>query len=134
IPRANATDGAGTPRYVGFASAPLVVNQTAIDVTHALRATERLHAFYALQLDHRTEPIDMGNTIPGFGHAPDDHRQVLTLSDSQLLGVGSVNELRVGFNRNEFDIRAAAPLNPATFGIADGNDRPLALPQINVSR
>jgi Carboxypeptidase regulatory-like domain/TonB dependent receptor-like, beta-barrel len=132
IPRATAVDVAGTARFVGFASAPLVVNQTAIDMTHALRAGGNLHGFYAIQLDHRIEPFQMGNTIPGFGHSPDDHRQVLTLSHSQPLGSRSVNEARFGFNRNEFDIRPVAPLSPAAFGIATGPDRP-ALPQINVS-
>ena len=75
----------------------------------------------------------MGNTIPGFGHSPDDHRQVLTVSHSQPLGSRSVNEARAGFNRNEFDIRPVAPLSPAAFGIATGIDRPIALPQMNVS-
>jgi hypothetical protein len=133
IPRANVVDTAGTARFVGFASAPLVVNQTAIDITHAFRALGSLHGFYAIQLDHRLEPFQMGNTIPGFGHTPDDHRHILTLSHSQPLGSRSFNEARVGFNRNEFDIRPAAALSPAAFGIATGVDRPIALPQINVS-
>src|SRR6185503_20242983 len=61
------------------------------------------------------------------------HRQILTVSHSQPLGARSVNEARVGFNRNEFDIRPAAPLSPAAFGVATGIDRPIGLPQINVS-
>jgi hypothetical protein len=133
IPRANAVDAAGTARFVGFASAPVVVNQTAIDMTHALWAGGSLHGFYAIQLDHRIEPFQMGNTIPGFGHSPDDHRHIFTVSHSQPLGSRSVNEARAGFNRNEFDIRPVALLSPAAFGIATGIDRPIGLPQINVS-
>jgi hypothetical protein len=133
VPQANAVDTAGTARFVGVASAPLVVNQTAIDMMHTLPAGAGLHAFYAIQLDHRNEPLQMGNTIPGFGHTPLDFRQILTFSQTQPLGAHSVNEVRVGFNRNAFEIQPTASLNPTAFGIADGNDRPIGLPQINVS-
>jgi carboxypeptidase family protein len=133
IPRANGTDTGGTARFVGFASAPVVINQAAIDVMHSFARGAGLHAFYAIQFDRRTEPFQQGNTIPGFGDLRTDRRQILTLSYTQPFGSRSVNEARAGFNRFAFDARPATPLNPAAFGLATGFDRPIGLPQVNVA-
>jgi hypothetical protein len=83
LPRANVTDVTGGARFVGFAAAPVTIDQSAIDVTHSLGAGGRLHGFYAIQFDSRTEPLRAGNTVPGFGDARDGIRQNLTLSHTQ---------------------------------------------------
>ena len=133
VPRANAVDADGTARFVGFAAAPVVVNQAAADVLQTLPAGGSLHAFYAIQFDHRSEPMQQGNTLPGFGDLRTDRRQILTVSQTQPLGSYAVNEVRAGFNRFAFNARPAAALNPAALGIATGFDRPIGLPQINVA-
>jgi len=92
-----------------------------------------LHAFYAIQFDRRSAPLQQGNTLPGFGDVRTDRRQILTLSHTQPLGASTVNEARVGFNRFAFEARPATPLNPAALGIATGFDRPIGLPQVNVA-
>jgi hypothetical protein len=44
-----------------------------------------------------------------------------------------VNELRLGFNRVHLESVPGAPLNPSDFGIHDGINQPIGLPQINVA-
>ncbi len=133
LPRANVVDSGGTARFVGFAPAPVVVDQGALDVMETLPVGGSVHGFYALQSDDGVEPFMGGNTIPGFGHTRENRRQVLTLSHAQPIGSRSVNEARFGFNRLDNDSSPAALLNPAAFGIDTGIDRPTGLPQINVA-
>jgi carboxypeptidase family protein len=133
IPRATVVDPDGTARFTGLAPAPVTVDQMSGDLVQRLSGAGSLHAFYAIQFDHRSEPFQQGNTLPGFGDLRTDRRQILTLSHTGLLGSHAVNEARAGFNRFSFDAKPATPLNPATLGIATGFDQPIGLPQINVS-
>jgi hypothetical protein len=131
IPRTNVTDDAGTSRFVGTTPAPVEVDQWALDVTRGLGRAGRLHAFYALQDDHRPEPPN-GSTLPGFGDVRTARRQILTLNGTQVLGRAIVNEARFGFNRIDFEAVAGARLNQADYGIRAGVDDPIGLPQIIV--
>jgi hypothetical protein len=133
LPRANAVDSAGGARFVGFASAPVVVDQAALDVLHRLPARGSVHAFYVVQWDHRPEPLQLGNTVPGFGDVREDRRQIFTLTYAQPAGANSAHETRFGFNRFDFDATLGAPLDPAAFGVNTGNSGPAGLPQINVA-
>jgi hypothetical protein len=133
LPRANVRDSTGTARFVGFAPASVVVNQTAVDVLYKLPADGRLHTYYAVQLDDATEPLQSGNTVPGFGQTRHFRRQLLTFGLAQPLGSYLVNEARVGISRLDVDANPTAALNPEAFGIATGIDRPIGIPQINVA-
>jgi len=132
IPRANTVDSGGTSRFIGFASAPVVVDQATIDLRHALPGDASVQGFYVVQKDSRPEPLQFRNTVPGFGDVRDDRRQILTLAHTRPIGSSSANEARFGFNRFDFDSTLGAPLDPASFGVRTGRDGPVGLPQINV--
>ena len=133
IPRQTLTDARGVPRFAGSASAPVDVDQWAGDVTHHLGASHRLHGFYALQHDDRAEPLEQGNTLPGFGDIRAARRQILTLEHLQTAGSRRVHQTRAGFSRIAFDARAGAPLSPLDFGIDTGHTRASGLPVMNVA-
>jgi len=133
IPRANFTDSSGTPRFVGSAPATANTNQGTIDISYDIGPNDRVHGYYALQKSLRNEPNLQGNTIPGFGDVRDGLRQILTLSETHIFGPLLVNDLRLGFNRIYFTATSGAELNPATFGINNGIDEPLGLPQMNIA-
>jgi hypothetical protein len=133
IPRANLIDSTGTPRFVGSAPAAADTNQGTIDISYDIGANDRVHGYYALHKSLRNEPNLQGNTIPGFGDVRDGLRQVLTLSETHIFGPSLVNDLRLGFNRIYFTATSSAELNPVTFGISNGVDEPLGLPQMNIA-
>src|SRR5262245_50464315 len=56
VPQPNTIDSSGTARYIGFAAAPVSVDQAAIDITHSIGPDGRLHGFFAIQADESTEP------------------------------------------------------------------------------
>ncbi len=133
IPRSNFVDSSGTSRFVGFAPAVSDVNQWTIDLSYDISANDRVHGYYALQKSLRNEPNLQGNTIPGFGDVRDGLRQILTLSETHVFSPALVNDLRLGFNRIYFLATANSELNPTAFGIKNGVNQALGLPQINIA-
>src|ERR1041384_158616 len=133
IPRANSFDSTGTPRFVGSAPASADVNAWTIDISYNLSERDRLHGYYVYQRALRTEPNIQGNTIPGFGNTRLGLRQLLTLNETHIISPSLVNELRLGFNRLFFTDAPDAELNPVDFGINNGVNSPIGIPQINVA-
>ena len=133
IPRANSFDSAGTPRFVGSAPASADVNAWTIDISYNLSKRDRLHGYYVYQRALRTEPNIQGNTIPGFGNTRLGLRQLLTLNETHIVGPNLVNEVRLGFNRIYFTDAPDAKLNPVDFGINNGINSPIGIPQITVA-
>ncbi len=133
IPRANFVDSSGTARFIGSATAPVNVDYWTIDINHNLTDRDRLHGFYAIQQVVLSEPSRTGNTIPGFGNDSRVRRQIFTLNETHIFSPALVNEVRFGFNRWQSTLTPSAQLNPAAFGILNGIDDPIGLPQINVA-
>jgi hypothetical protein len=127
------TPNFGANQFVGSATAPVNIDQWTGDVSHTLGPKDNLHGYYAFQRDLRGEPILQGNTIPGFGDTRESHRQVFTLNEAHTFGPNLVNEARLGFNRIHITFTPNAQLNPADFGINNGINQAIGLPQINVS-
>jgi hypothetical protein len=123
----------GGSRFVGSATAPVNIDQWTGDVSHALGKDDRIHGYYAFQRDKRGEPTLQGNTMPGFGDTRQSHRQIFTLNEIHTFGSSVVNEARFGFNRIFITFTPTQELNPADFGIRNGINEPLALPQISIT-
>src|SRR5262249_19133802 len=120
-------------RFVGSATAPVNIDQWTGDVSYGIGANDRVHGYYAFQRDLRGEPILQGNTIPGFGDIRHSHRQIFTLGETHSFGPNLVNEARLGFNRIFITFSPVQALNPTDFGINEGLNQPLALPQMTIS-
>ena len=133
IPRANFTDSAGTARFIGSASARVNADQWAGDISYHLTQNDRLHGYYNIFRTEADEPNRNGNTIPGFGQTTWLHRQIFTLNETHIFGPAAVNEVRFGFNRYPGAVTTNAPLNPADFGILNGRNQPVGLPQISIA-
>ncbi len=133
IPPANFVDSGGAARFVGVTPVKVLVDQWSIDISHNLSRRDRLHGYYAIQRDDRNEPTLLGNNIPNFGDIRQNLKQILTLNLTQVFSSFIVNEARFGFNRFSFRGSAGAPLNPASFQIANGISEAIGLPQINVA-
>jgi len=123
----------GATGLVGSGTAPVDLDQWTGDVSHTLGANDRLHGYYAIQRDKRGEPTLQGNTIPGFGDTRKSRRQIFTLNETHTFGPNLVNEARLGFNRIFITFTPNRQLNPADFGINNGINQPIGLPQINVT-
>jgi hypothetical protein len=123
----------GANQFVGSATAPVDIDQWTGDVSHTLGERDQLHVYYAIQRDLRSEPILQGNTLPGFGDTRRSRRQILTLNETRTFSSDIVNEARLGFNRIFFNFTPNAQLNPANFGIVNGINQPIGLPQITVT-
>jgi carboxypeptidase family protein len=133
IPRANFIDASGTPRFLSSASAPVNVNQWTTDISYNLSERDRLHGYHAIQKAETTEPNRTGNTIPGFGSTSRALRQIFSLNETHVFGPTTVNEMRAGFNRFSSSSTPNSQLNPSEFGIRNGVNQPIGLPQINVA-
>ncbi|HST51926.1 MAG TPA: TonB-dependent receptor [Pyrinomonadaceae bacterium] len=129
IPRANV----GSTTFIGSATAPVNIDQETIDISHTVSAKDAVHGYYAFQHDFRGEPNLQGNTIPGFGDTRQSRRQIFTLNETHTFSAALVNEARFGFNRIHITFTPNNELNPADFGINEGIDQSIGLPQINVS-
>ena len=127
------TPNFGVNQFVGSATAPVDIDQWTGDVNHILGERDQLHLYYAIQRDLRGEPTLQGNTIPGFGDTRRSRRQIFTLNETHTFSSNIVNEARLGFNRIFFIINPNAQLNPADFGIVNGINQPIGLPQITVT-
>jgi hypothetical protein len=133
IPRSNFIDSTGTPRFIGSAPGPVNLYQWGLDVSHMLTKSSRLHGYYSLHHVNIREPLSRGNTIPGFGAELDALRQFFSLNETHSFSGHSVNEARFGFNRLSSASAAHARLNAADFGIRNGINQPIGLPQINIA-
>ncbi len=132
IPRANTTGASGEGRFIGSGTAPVNIDQWTGDVSHTIGQNDRVHGYYAFQRDFRGEPNLQGNTIPGFGDMRQSHRQIFTFNETHTFGPNLVNEARFGYNRIRINFTPANQLNPADFGIINGVNLPIGLPQIAI--
>ena len=132
IPRANLIVN-GTPRFVGSVNAPVNGDQYSGDVSYNLTRRDRLHGYYDLYRTLGTEPTRTGNTIPGFGNVARAQRHVFTLNETHILSATLVNDIRFGVTRTKSATTPNAQLNPEEFGINNGINEPLGLPQISVA-
>ena len=132
IPHATRVDGL-IGRFQGSATAPVNIDQFTGDVSHVIGKDDRLHGYYAFQRDERGEPTLQGNTLPNFGDTRKSHRQIFTLNETHSFNSNLVNEARFGFNRIHITFTPNQLLNPADFGINNGINEPIGLPQISIT-
>jgi Carboxypeptidase regulatory-like domain/TonB dependent receptor len=132
IPTANATSATGAPRFIGTGTANVDIDQWTGDINHQLGANDRLHAYYAYQMDERGEPNLQGNTVPGFGDIRESNRQIGTLNYTHIFGPNVVNEARFGFNRINITFTPIVQDDPSSYGINNGITGEVVLPQITV--
>jgi hypothetical protein len=133
IPRANVVDAAGTPRFVGSAAAVANTDRWSVDIQHTLGRRDRVQLFYGSQRVRSLEPGSSGTSIPGFGITREPTGDILTIGETRVFGSRLLNEVRFGRSTLDGTIYPAAELNPATFGIRNGVDEPIGLPQIVVA-
>lgn len=138
IPTANDASGS---KFVGSASAPVLLDQWTSDISYNVSEKDHVHGYYAIQRDVRTEPIDACGqpvgpgcaTVPGYGDARTARRQLMTLSESHVFSSRVVNDFRVGFNRIHITFDPANKLDPSSFGINDGLSGPTGIPEVFIS-
>ena len=136
IPRATSVDvvsGVAVARFAGSGTAPVDIDQWTGDVSHEFSAKDRLHGYYAFQRDKRGEPNLQGNTVPGFGDTRQSQRQIFTLNETHIFGPNLTNEARLGFNRINITFTPNLQVNPADFGINNGINQDIGLPQISIT-
>jgi hypothetical protein len=133
IPHANVIDADGTARFVGSADAVVNDGRWTVDVRHKAGDNDQLHAFYGSQRVGATEPTSQGNSIPGFGHVSESHRTVLTADATHIFGSTLLNEARFGRSALSGRTNPARQINPAGFGIRNGVERNIGLPQMIVA-
>jgi outer membrane receptor protein involved in Fe transport len=133
IPRANFFGADGTPRFVGSAAAAVDENTWTVDLRQAVGARDNIQVFFGRQQVRALEPGSQGTSIPGFGHVRDITKHVLTVNHTHLFGSGLLNEARFGQTDQDGATFPAAKLNPAEFGIGNGIERPIGLPQVIVA-
>lgn len=132
IPRANLIDSSGVSRFISTASAPVQGDQWAMDISHILTNSDRLHGYYSAYLTKDLEPGVRGTTIPGFGSNIIPLHQFFSLNETHAFG-RRLNEFRIGVNRLSSATLPNASLNPADIGILGGINQPIGLPQISVA-
>ena len=136
IPRPTRIDivnGVPVGRFAGSGTAPVDIDQWTGDVSHEFSSRDRLHGYYAFQRDRRGEPNLQGNTLPGFGDTRQSRRQIFTLNETHIFGPNLTNEARFGFNRINITFTPNLQLNPRDFGIENGIDQDIGLPQISIT-
>ncbi|HWY67107.1 MAG TPA: carboxypeptidase regulatory-like domain-containing protein [Terriglobales bacterium] len=131
IPQANDSTGS---KFLGSASAPVKLDQWTGDISYNVSDKDRVHGYYALQKDVRTEPTDAGagSTVPGYGDQRVARRQLFTLNESHVFSPNVVNEARLGFNRIHITFQPVNNLDPTKFGINNGRSGPVGIPEIFV--
>ena len=122
----------GANGFAGAATAPVNIDQGTLDVSHNIGINDRIHGYYALQRDERGEPTLQGNSVPGFGDTRQSRRQIFTLNETHTFGSAVVNEARFGFNRIHIAFTPNAQLNPLDFGIKNGVNEAIGLPQMAI--
>ncbi len=136
IPLATSVDivgGVPVARFAGAGTAPVDIDQFTGDMSHNFSTNDRLHGYYAFQRDKRGEPNLQGNTMPGWGDTRQSTRQIFTLNETHIFGPNLTNEARLGFNRINITFTPNAQLNPADFGINNGVNAEIGLPQISIT-
>ena len=133
IPRANYFDVDGVPRFVGPGEAFVRENTWTADVKHNAGTNDRLQVFMGRQQITGGEPAGSGTNIPGFGQKRHIWKSTLTVNETHTFGAALLNEARFGETAQDGHTLPAAELNPVDFGIANGIDRPIGLPQIIVA-
>ena len=136
IPLATSVDivgGVPVARFAGSGTAPVDIDQYTGDVSHEFNSRDRIHGYYAFQRDKRGEPNLQGNTMPGWGDTRQSNRQIFTLNETHIFGPNLTNEARLGFNRINITFTPNAQLNPADFGINNGINADIGLPQISIT-
>ena len=130
IPQANSAGGV----FVTSAVAPVNIDQGTANFSNSFSQANRLNVYFAYQRDNRDEPPTTdGNNLPNFGDQRAGRRQLLTVTDTDVISPSLVNELRVGYNRIHIVFAAANDLNAAAYGINSGVDAPIGIPQIAVT-
>ena len=90
-------------------------------------------SFSASRRRFEREPASNGNSIPGFGHRRTTGGSILTIGETQVLGRGLVNEARFGRSAlRRTDCPAPRSIR-RSFGIRNGIERPIGLPQLLVA-
>jgi len=135
IPAGVETTNAGvtTATFTGSSPGPVKTDQFSGDLSHKVSNANNAHFYYAWQQDARTEPNLQNNTITGFGDHRTAHRQIGTLNDVHIFSPNVVNEARLGFNRIAISFVPNVLATASTFGINNGVNRPIGIPQISVS-
>jgi hypothetical protein len=133
IPRANYFDRSGTPRFVGSAAALVDENTWTADLRHNAGTRDRIEVFFGRQQIGGREPTSSGTSIPGFGLKRAIWKSTFTLNATHSFSSGLLNEARFGQTAQDGSTFAAAELNPLDFGIGNGIDDPIGLPQIIVA-
>ncbi len=128
------TNGGVTSAVVtGSSPGPVKTDQFSGDLFHNISKTDTLHLYYAWQQDARTEPNLQSNTIAGFGDHRGAHRQIGTINEIHVFSPQVVNEARIGFNRIAISFNGNFLGQSSTYGINNGVNLPLGLPQITVT-
>jgi hypothetical protein len=133
IPRANFFGGDGIPRFVGSAAARVDENTWTVDLRQTVGARDRFQLFWGRQHVAGIEPASQGTSIPGFGHTREIVKDVVTANHTHVFGPALLNEVRFGQTGQDGSTFPVATLNPAAFGIGNGVDRPVGLPQMSVA-
>ncbi|MFN2532331.1 MAG: TonB-dependent receptor domain-containing protein [Pyrinomonadaceae bacterium] len=129
----NTVNGVAVGRFAGAGTAPVNIDQWTGDISHNIGSNDRIHGYYAFQRDLRGEPNLQGNTMPGFGDTRQSRRQIFTLNETHIFGPSLTNEARFGFNRIKIRFTPNAQFNPTDFGINDGINFNIGLPQISIT-
>jgi hypothetical protein len=130
IPQANNATGTA---FIGSASAPVNINQWSTNISHSFNAADSISGFYVFQTDKRNEPVLQGDTVPGFGDQRYFRRQFISLNETHIFNTQIVNEVRSGISRLRPDYLPYFQANPASYGINNGINLPVGLPQITIS-
>jgi Carboxypeptidase regulatory-like domain/TonB dependent receptor len=133
IPRANFFGSDGVPRFVGAAAARVDENTWTVDFRQTAGARDRFQVFWGRQHVGAIEPGSQGTSIPGFGHTREIVKDVVTVNHTHVFGAALLNEARFGLTGQDGSTVPAAALNPAAFGIGNGVNRPVGLPQMSVA-
>lgn len=123
-----------TPCFLGSGSALATIDQGTVDILHQIGVNDRLHGYYAIQKDSRNEPLSptVADTVPGYGDARPATRQLLTVVETHTFGSNKVNEARIGLNRIFITFTPSFKANPTTYGISNGINSNIGLPQITI--
>jgi hypothetical protein len=84
--------------FLGGTSVQVNLDQGTGDITYDLNQNDRIHGYYAIEMDHRFEPTAAAN-VPNFGDTRDARRQLFTVGEDHIFSSSMTNEARLGFNR-----------------------------------
>jgi hypothetical protein len=133
VPAPNFSDADGTPRFVGAGTASVDENTWTLDVRQNVGSSGSVQVFAGRQQVAGVEPASQGTTLPGFGHAREIVKSILTVQGTHFLRAGLMNEVRFGRSDQDGRTWPASGFNPADFGIGNGVTSAIGLPQMNVA-